>query len=48
MPCLCHFKKFEARTSNILNNGFTLQEDTLGLIERYKINLYVTKLCKDM
>jgi len=46
--CLCHLKKFEARTSVILNNGFTLQENTLGLIERYKINLYVSKLCNDM
>jgi len=41
-------EKFEARSSIILNNCFTLQENTLGLIERYKINLYVSKLCNDM
>jgi hypothetical protein len=44
--CLCHLKRFEARSSVILNNGFTLQENTLGLIERYKI--YVSKLCNDI
>jgi hypothetical protein len=46
--CVCDLKKFEAYGSFLLNNGLPLQERTLGLIVRYRINVFVSKLCNDM